>query len=266
MSCNTPWITKNKKGDMVLVPCGRCLQCRIDKRNEWTMRLSFECQKHDGCFVTLTYDDLHLPEDEALHKEDVQLFIKRLRKNLGEKKIKYYAVGEYGEHGNIVTGLQRPHYHLIITGINALKGQVVISKSWQLGFTKCLPANPSTIRYTLKYMDKQLHGEQVKAEYGDKLPPFALMSKGIGLEWIFQNQDIVENFNGVPFNGKVRPIPRYYKTRLGIETNPNFSSTKIKQVKECMDTFHLTFLQALNKLGMVNEKNLEAEINLYNKK
>ena len=267
MSCNRPWICKDKKGNIVTVPCGWCLQCRIDKRNEWTLRLSFEVQKSSGCFITLTYDDLHLPIDESLNKRDLQLFIKRFRKNLGSIKIKYYAVGEYGEKGNIITGLQRPHYHLIVTGINALKAQTYISKSWNKGFIKILPANPSTIRYTLKYMDKQLHGESVKKVYGEKLPPFATMSKGIGLDWIFNNIDTINELNGIPFGGVIRPIPRYYKQKLGIETNQQYSEDKLRLIKDFMKKYpHVTFVEALNHFGKINENELEKEINMFNKK
>lgn len=267
MACNHPFLIKNKNQDLVPVPCGKCLQCRIDKRNEWTMRLSFELQKSKGCFVTLTYDNFNLPKDESLHKEHLQLFLKRLRKNIEPLKIKYYAVGEYGEKGNIVTGLHRPHYHLIITGLTALKGQVVISKSWKLGFSKTLPANTSTIRYVLKYMDKQIFDKiKLKDTYGKKLPPFATMSQGIGLEWIFKNYDTVEYFNGIPFNGKVRPVPRYYIQRLGLDNVNGMSETKKRTVLEYMKKHNCSYIIALNSLGSINENNLEKEINMYNKK
>lgn len=266
MACNKPFLMKNKEGNLVPVPCGKCIQCRIDKRNEWTMRLSFEVEKNKGAFVTLTYDDLHL-FDDSLHKEHIQKFIKRLRKNIGfNHKIKYYAVGEYGEHGNIITGLQRPHYHLIITGFNALELSKYVCKSWSFGFTKVLPANRSTIRYTLKYMDKQLHGELAKKEYGDRVPPFALMSQGIGLDWIHNNKDVVEYFNGIPFNGKIRPIPRYYKDNFDSPDSIGMSHDKKRQVLDYMNKHDCSFIVALNKLGNVNEIKLEKEINLYNKK
>lgn len=268
MACNRPWIHKKDDGSFVNVPCGWCIQCRIDKRNEWTLRLSFEVQQNKGSFITLTYDDNHLPKDESLHKEDVQKFIKRLRKNINNKfKIKYYAVGEYGEKGNIVTGLQRPHYHLIVTGCNALKMQTYISKSWNKGFIKCLPADVGTIRYTLKYMDKQIHGiENIKKEYGEKQPPFALMSQGIGLNYLKENPEIIEHYQGIPFQGHVRPIPRYYKNYFDVENPIRKDTDKKRKVIETMKKLNMTENQALNYLGNINEENLIAEINLYNKK
>ena len=51
-------------------------------------------------FVTLTYDDKHLPFDFKLKKSDVSLFIKKLRHYFERKdksvKIKYFVCGEYG--------------------------------------------------------------------------------------------------------------------------------------------------------------------------
>jgi hypothetical protein len=63
----------------------------------------------DNTFATLTYDDEHLPEDGSVHKRDVQLFLKRLRKHY-KKPLRYFAVGEYGESS------LRPHYHIILFG------------------------------------------------------------------------------------------------------------------------------------------------------
>ncbi len=73
--------------------------------------------------MTLTYDDEHLPINDyvdsdgvihgkpTLRKRDVQLFLKRLRKNYKyDNHIKYFCCGEYG--GKTF----RPHYHLIIFG------------------------------------------------------------------------------------------------------------------------------------------------------
>ena len=47
--------------DGLVVPCGKCLSCRIAKRREWTMRLWHELPYHQSSiFLTLTYDDDNL--------------------------------------------------------------------------------------------------------------------------------------------------------------------------------------------------------------
>ena len=107
MNCTNP---VNLNG--VELQCGKCIACRIAKSNEWGTRIYHELDYYpESCFLTLTYDEEHLPDDYGLHKKHLQDFFKRLRKNTG-KKIKYYAVGEYGEN------YDRPHYHCIMLAID----------------------------------------------------------------------------------------------------------------------------------------------------
>ena len=62
------------------------------------MRLLHELEYWDkATFITLTYAPEHLPEKSSLKPDDLQKFWKRLRKELKDKKIKYFACGEYGE-------------------------------------------------------------------------------------------------------------------------------------------------------------------------
>ena len=107
---------KNRKylydttGNFIVLPCGQCCACRLNKSRDWATRCVLEAKMHDeNCFITLTYNDENLPKDYGLCKEDLTLFFKRLRKNTGEK-IRYYAAGEYGDlYG-------RPHYHACLFG------------------------------------------------------------------------------------------------------------------------------------------------------
>ena len=80
MQCTNPVrISKNLDvklyPDGLLVPCGKCLSCRIAKRSEWSMRMLHELESYDcAVFVTLTYDDEHLPEHGSLVVSDLQKF------------------------------------------------------------------------------------------------------------------------------------------------------------------------------------------------
>jgi hypothetical protein len=95
------------------VPCGKCLSCLIDKSKEWATRGFHESQCHlENCFITLTYNDQHLPEHSTLVKEHLTRFIKRLRERIKPIQIKFLAAGEYGSAENT----HRPHYHLCIFG------------------------------------------------------------------------------------------------------------------------------------------------------
>lgn len=76
------------------------------------MRCVHENSLHDSSqFLTLTYDEDLLPEDGGLNKSHLQKFMKRYRRHLGNKKIRFYACGEYGD-----SETKRPHYHALIFG------------------------------------------------------------------------------------------------------------------------------------------------------
>lgn len=272
MACNRPFSIKDKQGNIVTVPCGWCRQCRIDKRNEWTMRLAFDVSANSGCFITLTYDSLYLPHDAGLHKEHLQKFFKRFRTNLYRgnypKKIKYYAVGEYGELGTQQdvngTGFGRPHYHAIVSGISPLAAQKFVRDSWQLGFIMVKAAEVGSIRYVLKYLDKELHGKKELAlKYGALQPPFAVMSKGIGIDYLRKNSDVIDYFDGVPFNGSIRPIPRYYLDHFDFQHEKGMSPVKRSVVLDYMKSHNCTVEKALNDLGEINERDLAARDRLF---
>lgn len=113
--------------DWVEVPCGQCIGCRLDRSRTWANRCLLELEYHQHAqFVTLTYNDAHLPlrnyadpstgealgVSASLCKRDFQLFVKRLRKAFPEQHLRYFACGEYGP------STFRPHYHAIIFGLD----------------------------------------------------------------------------------------------------------------------------------------------------
>ena len=70
-----------------------------------------EAQLHEhSCFVTLTYDEAHLPAGLSLDHRHFQLFMKRFREHALPAKIRFYMCGEYGD----ING--RPHYHALVFG------------------------------------------------------------------------------------------------------------------------------------------------------
>ena len=121
---------KNSKWDIQKIPCRKCWACQLNYSAEWATRIMLEAKKSPGTnfFITLTYDDLHLPIAEKIETEtevfendgtwrgtvnepDVVKFINSLRKSYERKGytgIKYFYCAEYGE----TTG--RPHYHIIL--------------------------------------------------------------------------------------------------------------------------------------------------------
>ena len=103
MSCTNPRIaykktngqyTLKKIGDnapianSVLVPCQKCMPCRIVNLRAWATRMCHEAKMHEeNCFLTLTIDDDHRRPDRSVDPRPMQLFLKRLRKHLKQQKI-----------------------------------------------------------------------------------------------------------------------------------------------------------------------------------
>lgn len=91
--------------------CGQCMPCRVNKKREWTHRIVLESMCHsESSFVTLTYSEENLPHDGSLKPEHLTLFLKRFRKSIAPIRVRYFAVGEYGDES------QRPHYHVALFG------------------------------------------------------------------------------------------------------------------------------------------------------
>lgn len=100
-----------------VIPCGVCDECYKKRVKEWSIRILNETKYHDeNYFITLTYDNFHLPSNRSLDKKRVQTFFKSLKKKLSRQfegiKIKYYCVGEYGD-GKGQREYLNPHYHFI---------------------------------------------------------------------------------------------------------------------------------------------------------
>lgn len=189
------------------VPCNRCMACRIRRRAEWTTRLYHEMGYHyDAKFVTLTYEC----NPVTVNPKNLQDFVKRFRKNSGQK-IKYYAVGEYGDE----TG--RPHYHLIIYSDGLIR-DVDIRKSWGLGLTSTEECCRETIQYVAGYIEKKLIGKDADEYKKNGLcPPFSRQSQGLGKAFCLDNAKQIRDNLKITLNGNNVGIPRYYKKVLGIE-------------------------------------------------
>lgn len=203
-----------------LTPCNICMACRINKATMWADRLCHELESwSESAFLTITYDNNNLPPNGSLEKNEIKLFIKRLRWHY-EKPIKYYICGEYGPN------TMRPHYHGIFFGIGTKDLKYFGYEAWQ---KKCSLQNfhtdiciPETIRYTTKYLHKKMPGKKGREEY-EKLkiePPFALMSKGLGKDWCEKNAEkLLQNKAIISEKGNFHTIPRYYRDKINITEN-----------------------------------------------
>jgi len=98
--CKLPFKRTFDDGRSLILPCGKCLACRIRRRSVWTIRLLHEYSSHKiGTMITLTYRNETLPQRGndprgILVKSDLQNFFKRYRKILKLPGLKYYACAE----------------------------------------------------------------------------------------------------------------------------------------------------------------------------
>lgn len=177
-------------------------------------------------FLTLTYAPEHLPPYGALRKDHLQKFIKRLRRD--GLKIRYYAVGEYGEQ------LSRPHYHIILFGfwpsdsyIWRTKGGYnfyrsdYIEKKWPYGYCDYSSVTRSNCDYVARYVTKKIGGAMANDHYEKTLPDgtlyylppeFSVMSlkPPIGKAWIEKYWQETYDTDSVVLDGKEYPVPEFY--------------------------------------------------------
>lgn len=173
----------------------------------WALRMCHENKYwEESCYLTLTYDDEHLPINGNLQKRDVQLFLKRIRKDIEPRKIKYFACGEYGEK------FGRPHYHLIIFGLPAT--DTLFLKHWDKGFIKVANVGDKQFRYVCKYVTKAPLGKSRRdKEYAIRESEFQICSHGLGLSWLVERIETVRE-TGIFRNGRAQNVPRYYINKI----------------------------------------------------
>lgn len=215
MKCSNPkYIKILVKPYILKVGCGKCTGCRVDRAAMWANRLMDELNYWSkASFITLTYDDEHLPKDRLLIKSDLQKFFKRLRKGI-DYKIKYYACGEYGENNG------RPHYHAILFGIGSGQRDL-ISQAWNMGRTQSGTVTHASCRYVADYISKVDGALALKTWGPDKNKwPFKVQSNGIGSKYVEDNLEKIEQMRySETKNGIQIPICGYYRKKAGLVMN-----------------------------------------------
>lgn len=89
--------------------CGHCEPCRANRQREWAGRILMEASCYESsAFITLTYNDDHLPPNGSLRPKDLQDWKKRAARALKHSRLRFFACGEYGSLTS------RPHYHAVI--------------------------------------------------------------------------------------------------------------------------------------------------------
>lgn len=245
---------KNSQGyKYQLIPCRNCIGCRLDYSRQWANRGYLEAKYHkNNYFITLTYDEEHIPIPKeittkngitftneenwngCLEPKHIEKFLHDLRQRIklkyGDYKIKYMACGEYGDKG------ARPHYHLIIFGLELpietfYKPRIInnetywqnteIEKCWKHGISNITEASWNNIAYTARYITKKINGKDSDETYASigKIKEFFRVSKGIGKQYFEDNIERITKTGNVTIkntNGAQNTsVPHYYLDLLG---------------------------------------------------
>lgn len=231
------------EGALYTLPCGVCFGCRVDRAEGWAVRATHEAKMCNeagsgSAFLTLTFDNEHLPPDNSVSVDTFQRFMKRLRYEVGKSiSLRYLGCGEYGSR------LGRSHYHALIFGYGfpdkrlyktvgkntRLYTSELLSKVWPYGFCTVGNVSYQSARYVSSYVMKKLGGDRAEAHYQRSNPEtgevwavereFQLMSlkPGLGKSWLDKYKSDVYPADAVLIDNKLRKPPRYYDQQLSEE-------------------------------------------------
>lgn len=216
---------QNLYGDrLLMLPCGHCFGCSQSYAREWSSRIMLEAKKYaDNCFITLTFDDDHVPE--RLEKAPFQKFMKRLRKYFPQK-IRFFACGECGEKS------ERPHYHAVLFNVDfddkeflkrSKSGLIIyrsklLEKLWPYGISSIGDVTDASAQYVAKYSMKR---KISKIDRGE----FVLMSRMPGIGQDSYDESIYES-DRIYVSGKSFKVPRYFDKLADKEGSILFEYTK----------------------------------------
>lgn len=248
-----------------------------------------ELESHDSAyFVTLTYapGNAPVPFDPetgeckdwfTLDKKDFQLFMKRLRKEFSNDKIRFFACGEYGDT------TARPHYHAILYGLHlddlefykssplgfSYYNSPRLEKVWKYGYAVVTQVTWETCAYVARYVLKKRNGKE--ASYYSDLwiqPEFVLMSRkpGIGREY-FEKHPGIYDYNYINLATEKGGIqfapPRYFDKLYEIENPEGFKDLKLKRQKVSTVTEKSKLAQTSltrDEMLVVEERSFEKKI------
>lgn len=258
------------------VPCGQCIGCRLERSRQWAVRMMHEASLHEqNSFVTLTYDDEHLPKDGSLQKADFQRFMKRLRKKRAPVPVRYFHCGEYGDENG------RPHYHAILFGVDfpdrgldATSGRgddwyssPELQSLWPYGHATIGAVTFESCAYVARYVLKKVTGDRATDHYrryspdGEVYylqPEYCSMSlkPGIGARWFEEYSKEVVDYDGVVNGGKLAGVPRYYDK---LRDSEELRRTKRKRVRSALKHLDNNTPERL----AVREEVKAAQVNLF---
>lgn len=236
-------LEKGIPGTEIELPCGQCAGCRLDYARQWAIRCCHEAHlHHDNCFLTLTYRDI--PENGSLQPKHMQDFLKRLRKSIEPKKIRFFQCGEYGD------STSRPHHHMLLfnhrfddmliirRGDYPLFNSATLDQLWGHGFCSIGELNFDTACYCARYILKKITGEPAADHYSGRKPEYTTMSRrpGIGRGFYDLYPGDIYNFDRVVVTDQFlcKP-PKFYDKLFEVDQPEKFQQIKEERRRKAIE-------------------------------
>lgn len=240
----------------------------------WAARIQSEAKFHAAnCFITLTYDNEHLPDDYCVSVREHQLFMKKLREEI-DQKVRFYMCGEYGDKG------RRPHYHYCLFGYDFpdrrpwkqnKRGEwwytsELLKSIWGKGHVIVADLTFESAAYTARYVTKKLKGSNaprghdqedavkklaayneykkvydvvhpVTGELCHQIPEFCKMSlkPGIGHQFYQKFKSDMYPHDWLIIKGRKHKPPRYFDTLYEIDHPDDFERLKAARAQHAAD-------------------------------
>lgn len=231
---------------------------------------------HVGMFITLTYDDTHLPSCKHYNPKDIVDFVKRLRKI--SPKVRTLGVAEYGEK----TG--RAHFHLLVFGHEFKDKKLLrntdsthtgqsydiftsktLTQLWDKGITEFGSVTEQSCSYVARYLfkknKKETEGTYCEICQNEKPQKSKIVARsrrpGLGAYFC----DAYYSFDRVNPNvvrNKSDMVPRYYRDRIRksasesdralLTSRPDYEKIRDNERKERIDAEKIINQQKLGKL------------------
>ncbi|AXH77008.1 MAG: replication initiator protein [Microviridae sp.] len=252
------------------------------------MRAMHEKQLHSAsCFITLTYDDRHLPEGGSLSMDDYQRFMKRLRHRFGAG-IRFMGCGEYGDETD------RPHYHIVLLNCDfpdrkylkssnsglPLYSSLELERLWSengelLGHCNIGNVDFDSCAYVARYVMKKFKNKEKIVGFIDGVrvevcpetgvirePVFMTMSRrpGLAKDWYNRFGPHAYEWDSVVFKGVEVPPPRYYDSlRVGPCINDDLKKRRrrmaaLHRADQTLARLRVREVVALAKLSLKGRK------------
>nr|QJB19950.1 MAG: replication initiator protein [Microvirus sp.] len=244
-----------RHGTPTPLPCGQCIGCRLERSRQWATRLMKERKLHDrSSFLTLTYDDAHLnllPDGRStLVLQDVQLFLKRLRRHFAPDPLRFFQCGEYGDKTD------RPHHHMILFGEDFCKDRTpiepsrsgfpqyvspLLTKIWSKGRATISEVSFESAAYVARYCLKKVTGKGSQFFYKGRKPEFVTMSRNPGIAAAYFDEyfsDMYPSDEIIPDLGRPPSLPPKYFDKLLERVDPALHAYIKKKRTEGLDFYN----------------------------